>query len=282
VYEIFYNIDKNFRNAEREAMVGVTLLSDARPLETEGARYYLSKAYTAPYQGFVRYLIDELQGSKGNFNFGKPKLERSFIDYVLSPTINSLLRFDETDIAIDYVLGNGLRDRTTHEKQKTFIETLKKTAKISEFDNYKLVSVNEENIRSLGYNAENFIGLLASNLKGSGKSVFAFIEGKNGEIKRASFRGRYNDVRYREGFVSIGIDARGHGAAFGMVGLEDVNSLQNHINTLIGKLEQGHCETATIHETANLSIFLLNSGKEIAKRNCYVRELYREYIKVYG
>jgi hypothetical protein len=47
-------------------------------------------------------------------------------------------------------------------------------------------------------------------------------------------------------------------------------------------VEQEHQQTIKIIETASLSVTLLQQGMNIATENCYVREMYRTFIKYTG
>mgnify|MGYP003494876404 FL=1 len=127
----------------------------------------------------------------------------------------------------------------------------------------------------------SFIGLACSKKKGTGASVLGFVI-DNGVITRASFRGRYDDVPYRMGFVRNGINAQGHNSAFGIKELNPTQELWIDLDTLIGQLDEHHESKLTVLEVSNLSFVMLTQGLTIATENCYVRDMYRTYFKYVG
>ena len=91
VYEVLKAEYPEFGSEELEVLVGITLLSDARPIENARARAYLKTTYASDTQsGYLNYLITQV--SDVDFGFGTPRLDRNFIDFTLSPRINSLIR----------------------------------------------------------------------------------------------------------------------------------------------------------------------------------------------
>lgn len=51
---------------------------------------------------------------------------------------------------------------------------------------------------------------------------------------------------------------------------------------MVGDLENDHISTYKVIETSNLAGTLLQKGSVIAEENCYVRDMYRTYIRYKG
>lgn len=281
VYEAFCSMFPEFKSEEREVLVGITLLSDARPIENSKAKYYLRKTYRADAQkGYLGYLVSSVMD--GDFGFGVPRLDRDFIDFTLSPRINSLLRFGKETEAVNFILGKGLANKSTKTRQTDLLTAMKSRASYLELKNVTIIGVSADAFPDFpNVDIASFIGLLCSDIKGTGKSVLGFVY-DNGMITRASFRGQYDDVHYRTGFVSLGINAQGHPPAFGIVNFYPEEDTWEEIDNLVGELNEGHKVSAKILESNNLSFILLQRGMDLAVENCYVRDMYRTYIKYVG
>ena len=286
LYELLCSIYPEFVSPVREALVGITLLSDSRPIENPKAKAYLSRTYSVETKGnYLGYLLETALDSV-DYGFGVPRLDRNFIDFTLSPVINALLRFDKEDVAVKYILGGGIseKDKLRRKTQTALVAEMKAKASYLDFENVLFVGVGSEDFRETNPDADinNFIGLLCNNIKGTGKSVLGFVFTPNGEITRASFRGRYDDLNYREGLVSIGLQAEGHSGAFGVLNFKPTKSTWGEINRVVGELDKGHKQTISIYETGNLSFIMMQKGMDLATTNCYVRDMYRSYIKYKG
>ena len=105
---------------------------------------------------------------------------------------------------------------------------------------------------------------------------------ENGRVTIASFRGKYSDIPYRHSFKQIGIDAQVHNSAFGIQGFNPTVETWQCLDVTISDLEYMHKPTETIIEVPNLSAFALQKGLRVAQENCYVRDIYRTYIKYTG
>lgn len=280
-YEALCTISPEFKSKEREALVGITLLSDICPIENDKARGYLKTTYSSDTtKGYAGYIVSST--SKADFSFGVPKLDRSFIDYTFSPTVNSLLRFGYTTSAVKFILGSGLDVTTTRERQSQLVQIMKQRAQFLEMKNYVAVALDENAFTDVpDVNLANFIGLLASDIKGLGRSVLAFTH-RDGVVTRASFRGKYDGVLYRDAFVQLGLDAQGHPPAFGILNFKPYNELWQIIDDTISKLEDGFSPSIQIVDVNNLSFFLMNKGYNLATENCYVRDMFRTYIRYTG
>lgn len=281
VYEAFKTCYPDFESKEREAIVGITLLSDARPIENPKARKYLKTTYSAdPQTGYIGYLVRSVMDS--DYGFGLPRMDRNFIDYTFSPRVNALLRFGRETEAIDFILGKGISSSNPKHLQSDLLLAMKQRANILELQNVTIIGVNAIDFMDFpNVNISSFIGLLCSDIKGTGKSVLGFVF-ENGKVVRASFRGKYDDIHYLAGFRNLGINAQGHPPAFGIVDFEPTTQTWYEIDDLIGDLDSYHEITANIYEVSNLGMFLTQRGMSIATENCYVRDMYRTYIDYKG
>lgn len=281
VYEALKACYPEFESKDREAIVGITLLSDARPIENPKARKYLKTTYSSdPQTGYIGYLVKSVLTD--DYGFGLPKMDRNFIDYTFSPRVNSLLRFGRETEAIDFILGNGISSSNLKKLQSELILIMKQRASVLELQNVTIMAINALDFQDYpSVNIASFIGLLCSDIKGTGKSVLGFVF-ENGRVLRASFRGKYDDIHYLSGFRNLGIDAKGHPPAFGIVDFQPTTQLWYDIDELIGDLDSYHEVTATVYEASNLGMFITQRGMSIATENCYVRDMYRTYIDYKG
>ena len=280
-YELVCSQFPDFQSKEREALVGVTLLSDIREIENKKAKKYLKTTYGIDStKGYINYLITHSLGT--DYSFGLPKLDRNYIDYTLSPLVNALLRFNKTTEAVNFILGKGLEKTKCKEFQSKLVIDMKNKANILSLPSIDILALNELDFVDYNTSITNFIGLLCSDWKGDKNKSTLGLVFENGKVTRASFRGKYSDIYYISGFRSLGIKAQGHPQAFGIVNFEPEKETWVELNDLITDIEQGHTQTATIIDTNNLAVTLLQRGADIATNNCYVREMYRTYIRYTG
>lgn len=281
-YELICELFPEFATPERAALVGVTLLSDMRPIENSNARKYLKRTYSInPEEGYIRYLISSCLDN--DFGFGVPKFDRNFIDYTLSPTINALLRANRTKEAVDFILGKGLRSTDAKGFQKMLVREMYANAEVVDMANFCLLRVDSYKFEKFGIKISGYIGLFCNDYKDKhgNKSTLGIVV-DNGVIVRASFRGRYDDIHYLSGFRNLGIRASGHPVAFGITEFYPDAQMWQDIDDLVGDLEVHHQCTAKVIKTPNLAAFMLKSGADIALENGYVRDMYRTYIKYTG
>lgn len=277
-YEGLCEIDQEFENKELEAIVGITLLSDARPIENEKARKYLTTTYKYDCsKGYFNYLMQSV--GFNDYGFGVPRMDRNFVDYTFSPCINSLLRFGLESEALNFILGKGLHATGTKGRQKELVQRMTESASILKLSALTVVAVDAKYFPDI--QIEPFIGLLCSQVKNMGTNAIAFVI-DNGVVTRASFRGMYDDIHYDFGFKNMGIDARGHKNAFGIIDFKPTTQTWQEINDLVEQLDEGHNIQAKIIETPNIATVLNNKGYNIAMENCYVRDQFRTYIKYTG
>ena len=283
-YELICSLFPEFKSDVRDALVGITLLSDIRPTEGSLAHKYLKKTFSIkPETPYINYLIKNTLNN--DFGFGVPKLDRNFIDYTLNPTINALLRFNKTDDAVAFILGLGLnKDFNARSNQATLLESIREKSYILDMPSVSILAVDTSSF-SIDPSIElsDFIGLFCSDYKDKtgGKSTLGFTL-ENGVVTRASFRGRFDDIHYLAGFRHIELDANGHRNAFGIKNFVPTQDTWIQINDLISELESNHERTITIYETSNLAFSLNKTGNKLATENCYVRDYFRSYYKYKG
>lgn len=281
-YELACELFPEFKSDLRDALVGVTLLSDMRPIENAKARKYLKKTYTSdPEEGYVYYLISNCLDN--DFGFGVPKFDRNFIDYTLSPTVNALLRANKTSEAVDFILGHGLKQRNAKGFQKMLLHEMYVEMEEIKLVNYTILRLDSYKFEKFGVKISGYIGLLCNDYKDKNNNVSTLgIVIDNGKIVRSSFRGKYNDIHYKTGFKNLGINAEGHAVAFGITEFYPDAQTWQDIDDLIGELEAQHQPTARIVKAQNLAVVLNQSGMTMAMENMYVRDMYRSYIKYTG
>ena len=284
VYEAFCEMYPEFKSDEREALVGLTLLSDVRPIENNAnARKYLKKLYTSDTtKGYIGYLVSSTKDN--DYGFGVPKLDRNYVDFTLSPRINSMLRFDRTSEAIDFIFGKGIQSENFKDKQKSFVDVMLMRGKYLRLNNIHIIAFDAHDFTDYrDADITNFIGLCCSRHKDNNGNVSTLaFSMENGRVTRASFRGKYSDIPYRHSFKQIGIDAQGHNSAFGIQSFNPTVETWQSLDDVISDLEYMHKPTETIIEIPNLSSFALQKGLRVAQENCYVRDIYRTYIKYTG
>lgn len=281
-FELICSLYSEFDTAERRALVGITLLSDVRQIENKKARQYLKTTYTMDTScGYVKYLIDSTVSD--SFNFGTPKLDRNFIDYTLNPCINALLRADKTNEAIKFILGEGLSLHGIRDYQRSIQELIQSRMHVLKMNNLHVISINAMDFLDINANLTNYVGYVCGKYKDEnhGVSTLGFVY-ENGKILRTSFRGKYDDITYRTSFLNIGLKARGHKGAFGLVDFKPTEETWITLDDIVSDLEAEHSNTATTLECSNLGIVMVQKGMKIATENCYVRDMYRTYIKYTG
>lgn len=281
-YELACSLIPAFKTKERDAIVGITLLSDVREIENSKARNYLKAAYSIDTsQGYINYLITSTLES--DFGFGVPRLDRNFIDYTLNPCINAMLRYNLTNDAVAFVLGGGLKSTEARGNQKELVEEIIDKADKCIMNNVAILAVKASDFYKYDVKITNFIGYACSAFKDKHKGISTIgLVYENGKVLRTSFRGRYDDIHYITSFRNLGLDAHGHANSFGIQNFMPTEDTWVSINDLIGELEEEHKSTITIIETNNLGMTVTMKGSSMASENCYVRDMYRTYIKYTG
>lgn len=281
VYEVLCRWFPQFECIENRALVGVTLLSDARVIEGDKARKYLKSAFNLNIEDgtYLEYLVKNT--IEYDFGFGCPRMDRNYIDFTFSPRLNSLFRFGKEAEVLNFILGIDSNLPNLRKQQSKVVEEMKKIMYKVDYSDLTVCCVVEEEFIIPDVDITSFIGLLCSNVKGTGKSTLAFVLDK-GVVTRASFRGQFDDIDYKGALRSIGIDAQGHDNAFGIQDFKYTDDTWIKINTVISKIDKGHKSTIKIKEVSNLQFFLTQHGYKTAENNNYCRDLYKTYIKYTG
>lgn len=233
VLDVLSHYDSSFGSPEYVAQVGITLLTDVRPLENPEARSILETLYGIPYDGYFRYLLDGVYKVSRDYGYGVPEANRTFVDFKLSPLMNSLFRFNHGDTAIRFVCGEPQpEDRvllsTIPAKQRTLIKQSKYWGKSFDFGSAHIIKFDVESVPMEYRNViGNYLGMIASRYSDD-KSTLALLT-SNGRVFPASFRGKYEGIDYRSAFEqNMGIPCLGHAGAFG-VRFDTVKGLDNSV-----------------------------------------------------
>lgn len=221
VLDVLSHYDSSFGSPEYIAQVGITLLTDVRPLDNPEARAILETLYTIPYDGYFRYLLNNTYKVSRDYGYGVPEANRTFVDSKFSPLMNSLFRFNHGDTAIRFVCEDiRSNDRvllsTVPAKQRTLIKQAQYWGKSYDFEDARLVKFDIADV-PLDYQdvIGNYLGMLASR-HSDDKSTLVMMT-SNGRVLRASFRGKYEGIDYRSALEkSMGIPCLGHTTAFGV------------------------------------------------------------------
>lgn len=275
IYTVLKALTPEFETEERDCMVGITLLSDIRPIENNKARSILHKLYNNR-EGYIEYLVEMTH--KTDYTFGEPRMDRTYVDFTFSPTINAMLRFNKTYEARILIDGFGMIDRTDYRQmQKELIERMKSVAEVMEMEHMIAIGVNDMFFQE---DITNFIGLLCMRYNAE-KSVLGFVHSGK-KVTRASFRGRYSNLDYNKKLRELGVESAGHKSAFGIKNFRPKGSDWQLLDKAVEEVESNAIDTRKIIETENLSVTLGNKGMNIAHDNCFVRTSHRTYIRYKG
>lgn len=276
VLDVLTHFDPSFNTPLRRALVGMTLLTDVRPLDYPNARPFLEELYSQPYEGYIRWLIDTIFSYQRDYSFGVPTIDRNFIDFKLSPFVNSLLRFNRGDLAINYIMGISRPDQDYTKLQKEMITQSQHFVRIKDTAYVRFLFVEMSKVPPL-YQLiiGNFLGVLASRNMDT-LPVLAMVVESDGHVTRASFRSPVDNLPYRDSIIkSTGVDCKGHSTAFGVL-YRDVLT-----TSFLEKVSEG-CALAVDNAqdspipnpitllTTSLTDWLTNGGYEITKENEYV------------
>lgn len=284
--EVMAEVDPElFHNKLTYALVGITLLSDIRDIEAPKAREFLEMTYSIKNEGYIRHLIDGCKGVE--YGFGIPKLDMNFINFKLSPKINSMLRLGLEERAVDFIMGKSQPLEDYAKTQREIVALMMKNAKILEGDNlvfaeFDLTDLMAE-ISITHVNPSNFVGLCCSKLIDKyGKSVIGYTKDVDGSTERASFRGRVNTADYRRPMTEV-IDGRGHGVAFGIVGFKPTGKMFKRLDILAGLSEEGIEVFPRYMEVRNMAKFETSkAGMKVAQENDFLLEPNRVFLKYTG
>ena len=244
------------------------------------AEGYLYRLYSAKYKGYLRYLIDNTMGDR-DYGFGLPRMDRSYVDYKFSPAINAALRFNKQDDVVMFMLGRGDLDLGYRVAQKKLVAKIESGIKVIEFKHARVCYFNDEEFSDYEKSVlSSFVGLTASDYLDGEKSVFCYlISGKR--VKRASFRGRVNGLEYKGACRGL-FEGRGHGSAFGIIGLVPSKELFLKADKACGALEENTGYTRNIINVANMSFFVNKDAFKVAEDNMYKLSQNQAYINYTG
>lgn len=271
--------------ADEVSLVGLSLLTDVRPIDNPLAQQYLQHTYThmSPY---IRYLVS-LAEPNIDYGFGVQTLDRNFIDYTFAPKINALFRLDKGMDAIILFRGHH-RDKDVltayRGVQNHITDNMMSFLKYDEHSDLVIASVSNDIPSPYPYSLTNFIGLAASRVLNQGKTVFLFITDAENKILRGSVRGVADGLDYLSVFRKNGFEAEGHAGAFGVMTIPDQVDYEK-LNQDIRELEDGFNENkyrGRVLDIKNLSMFISSSNSRIADYNNYVRDHQRLYLRYKG
>lgn len=278
VLDVLNQLNPNFAQSEHTAWHGITLLSDSREIENPIARDILTKTYSTDIESTdtIKHLTDTIGFNK--FEIGDNTLDRSYIDFYLSPFINAMLRLNMGYEAIQWFSGGVLRDTTVKEQQKRILTELRSRLVSAEMGN--LLIANVEKYSTDYFEASNFIGLLANRMLIGGKTVVITCT-QDGVFQRGSVRGYFNSTDYRGLFSEAGLIALGHKGAFGLKSYSTDTSFWDELDRKVGIEDEKAETTYQIHSMRNLAS---NRSKirELAYENQFLRPFHKHYIRYTG
>lgn len=296
-------------HTDAPAMVGISLLSDVRVIESKEARSFLKYTYSSDseFMKFLHWVVSSETMSAQRFTpFGVPRMSRDFIDYTFSPVFNALLRANKGEEALNLLR----RDQKTIEEmrrynsilsfrdvQKKIISEITKEFKESEntpgtfsnkFSRTMVCCLTNDFKSSVDCNITNYIGVACMKIKDDDKTgVILVIDKDTHRVIRGSVRGGLDGVNYLEIFQKNGVPSAGHHNAFGILECDvrkiDFEKIDKEIVEKEDEFLRTQKNTRSVLEINNLD-FLVNGpgGKQICKYNELSRDNHRIYVKVLG
>lgn len=300
---------KQWNTQEQRAMVGWTLLSDVRDIESPYAKLYLQELYTYeknlngvltdPYVNVILMLnrIRLILRKKNKYEavkFGKIYLDRTCMDFSLSPLMNANFRFDRGDDVIQLFWGGYWRDKNkkltnlaslenflpidieAHQKQKALkkdIETYVEEHNTGHYygENNSLyvftidiadqIKINKTISLEDKEALTNFVGLVC-NAKRTKNSVIGCVL-ENGKLLRASFRGQYQ-ANYKDALMEGGyLEGAGHGGAFGIRSLDLSEENLNNIARVCAEIDKNIPNNKKpVIKVNNMASFCMSRGRD--------------------
>lgn len=290
VYTVLGYICPEMLSEDNKALVGITLLSDVRTIESPEAIDILKTTYNASTP-MINRLKNIVKPDK-MYSFGSVKMDRNFIDYNFSPKFNAMFRANKGYEAFEFMLGLPLDKSLLDECrdfQNSIISYIMENLKGKDYgyltckyiDDIPMIDVILETANDIKFKdavLSNYIGLVASRIKGAGCSM-VYIRGADGKVLRGSFRGTA-DFNYLQLFRDLGGIADGHRNAFGFSKIIDTD-LQK-FNDILLKMSEYIDNSARVIEVANLSVILGTKNKDIMELNTYCRPQNQTYLKYVG
>lgn len=294
---VMSQISNEEEDTESMGLVGISLLSDVRPLGSTDATRFLNKTYTldtAYFQYIMSLVIDDTY--KRFDSAGKPRMHRNFIEYRLAPHLNAMFRMDKGVDAIrllngDIALYNEYMDTgriyAYRKIQNSITQALMEQSEVEDIGSLQIVKVEEEKVLAAVEmdipSVSNFIGLACSRMMSDTKTTFLYVVDKDGVFLRGSVRGLKEGVDYLKIFREVGVDCEGHAGAFGVmswdVDIENRHRLASRIEE--GEAELGGGSVRNVIKVMDLKMFLKET-KKVAIHNAYVSDRDRYYLKYVG
>lgn len=288
VYYTLKAIAPKVMGVEEKALVGLSLLTDVRPIDNPIAHDFLHTTYTlkTPY---MQYLID-VTAPPYDFGFGVRTFDRNYIDYTFSPRINALFRLNKGYDAIRLFRGtydNHGQLEKFREVQNRLVANIEEYLEGSEYSHLICKYVQHDIPLDYDFKLTNFIGQACSKVKNQGKTTLLCVV-EDGVISRGSVRGQSEGVDYLNLFRKYGFDAEGHLNAFGIVGIKagtlddiDLEGLNQEIADLERTYEARKYE-GRVKAVNNLAMFLNSPDVKIGTVNNYVRDSSRYLLRYVG
>ncbi len=294
---------------EAPAMVGISLLSDIREIESNEARRFLRYAFAleSDWMKFLYWIVSGESKSAQRFSpFGVPCINRDFIDFTFSPVINSLLRADRGYEALNILRGNQtvidfmrrgdkiLGFRNGQKKMISFIMDELDNAENTpgnltcKRDNLMLCCLPSDFQPIPDLNITNYIGVACSRIKDEDKTgVILVVDKETNLVVRGSLRGGKDGVDYLDIFQRNGVPSAGHKNAFGILKCDvtkiDFDKIDKDIAIAEEEYSKTNINTRSVLEVSHLDFFLKSAiAKKICKYNELSRDNHRIYIKVLG
>ena len=320
VYYVFSAMFPAFDTQLMRGLVGITLISDIRPLENDYAHVFLHECFTCR-DDFMMYLV-KLVKPERDYGFGVQLMERSYLEYRFNPRFNALFRLNRGYDAIGLLFGKPLgysldaakaeQDDAMHSMinrmQNLFavtpvlngvlhdrVKLMSSFVDMGEAGVQQVVTPTLNNLKigyvehyelSDAYKTTNFIGLVCSRVREDGKSAIVFMGDDPMHVTRGSFRGNSDYVDYLQIFKRHGFVCDGHAGAFGIrnCDLTKIDFVQ-----LSQDIADAEAEAAAIDisqyviDVDNMGIAATSKSiKDVAIHNNYVRTYKRVYLRYTG
>ena len=307
VYYFIKFVSKNINVpvwADYGAMVGISLLSDIRDLESVNAYKFLN--YTFNLQSdFLAYLVflvtPEIKSGLRPLSFGKPRLCREFVDFTFSPVFNSMLRANLSQTCVKLLKGDdqtwiymkrGDKILSYRNDQKDIIAGISKEMEESknrlgnftrDYSCLSVYSISKDFTPKEGYNITNYVGVACSQIKDEYKTGAIFvIDDKTNMSIRGSVRGAMDGVDYLSIFRRNNVPCAGHHNAFGILSCDvskiDFEKINSEIEEEEQKFKGKKGDTRKVLEVNSLSVFtggISNSSESKSSRNSQCRKICR-------
>lgn len=285
VYYTFKAMFPEVYTYDEVALVGLSLLSDIRVLDSPLAKRFLQVTYNHQSE-YIDYLIN-LAKPERDYGFGKILFDRNFIDFTFSPKINALFRLNKGYDAIRIFEGSYINqgDLDVYRGiQKAITSVILENLQGEELSNLTFKYVDSNLPLPYDYDITNFIGLACSQVSNGGKTTVLFVR-EDGKVKRGSLRGISDDVDYLSILRRHGFKADGHPNAFGIIEVDLANIDLEALNREIAYHEQGYEQRkyeGRLLPVENLSFFLSSKADGVADHNNYTRDNQRIFVRYTG